>query len=125
MVQAIVQGLNGQYVDLSGLTYQQIVDELPNGDILWDTLMEKLQLPVVIVDGTESQVHQLFIKLNSGSTGPNKIEILLTEESDTYDWVRGMNDEYDWDSRGIGTLRYTTQNKYSSGSISSYMVQIR
>jgi len=107
----IVQGLNGQYVDLSGLTYQQIVDELPNGDILWDTLMEKLQLPVVIVDGTESQVRQLFIKLNSGSTGLNKIEILLAEESDTYDWVRGMNDEYDWDSRGIGTLRYTASEQ--------------
>ena len=102
----IIEGMNGQYIDLSGLTYQQIVDELPNGELLWDSLMAKLQLPVVIVDGTESQVRQLFIELNSGSTGLNNIEILLAEESDTFDWVRDMNDKYDWESRGINTLRY-------------------
>ena len=54
----------------------------------------------------ESQVRQLFIELNSGSTGLNNIEILLAEESDTFDWVRDMNDKYDWESRGINTLRY-------------------
>ena len=102
----IIEGMNGQYIDLSGLTYQQIVDELPNGELLWDSLMAKLQLPVVIVDGTESQVRQLFIELNSGSTGLNNIEVLLAEESDTFDWVRDMNDKYDWESRGINTLRY-------------------
>lgn len=110
-VGTIVTGWNGMSVDLSGLTYKQIIEELPNGEMLMEKLFGELKLPVVIYEGTEQEIRQLFIDLNSGATGLNKIEILLAEKSDTYDWVRGMNDEYDWDSRGIGTLRYTASEQ--------------
>jgi len=92
----IVTGRNKLKVDLSGLSYNDISD-MPNGDDLLDILFENIYLPVLIYNGTETEIRQLFKDLNTGATGLNNMEILLSEENDLYAWAREVNDNIDFD----------------------------
>jgi len=103
----IVTGRNGLKINLSGLTYTQIETELPAGDDLLNKLFNDIYLPVVFYEGTEAQIRQEFINLNTGATGLNKIEILLAYDSNVYSFARKYNDKYKWDLCGIETTRYT------------------
>jgi hypothetical protein len=105
----IVTGVynNGKKIDLSGLYYDDIVNDLPNGDQLIEKLFNDICLPVVIYEGTELQIRKLFIELNTGVTGLNKIEILLAHQSNVYDYVREINNEGFFDKvPNIDTIRF-------------------
>lgn len=105
----IVSGLynSGKKVDLSGLYYKDIVNDLPNGDQLIEKLFNDICLPVVIYEGTEQQIRDLFIDLNTGATGLNKIEILLANQSNVYDYAREINNKGVFDKvPNVDTLRF-------------------
>jgi 5-methylcytosine-specific restriction endonuclease McrA len=103
----IVMGRNGLKINLGGLTYSQIENELPAGDDLLNKLFNDIYLPVVFYEGTEAQIRQEFINLNTGATGLNKIEILLAHNSNVFSSARKYNDKYNWDVCGIETTRFT------------------
>jgi hypothetical protein len=108
-VGTIVSGLynNGKKVDLSGLYYNDIINYLPNGEQLIEKLFSDICLPVVIYEGTEQQIRNLFIELNTGATGLNKIEILLANQSNVYDYAREINNKGVFDKvPNVDTLRF-------------------
>ena len=79
-------------IDLSGLTFNDILHHLPNGDDLLDNMFTDISLSVNIIKGTEEQVRKLFMELNTGSTGLEKIEVMLSHDHDITSWLRDMND---------------------------------
>jgi len=93
----IVTGKHNLKIDLSGLSYDDIYDELPNGDDLIETLFRNIYLPALIYKGTETEIRQLFKDLNTGVTGLNSMEILLSEEKDIFAWVRDENNTISFD----------------------------
>jgi hypothetical protein len=102
-----VVGKGKQKINVSGLTYQQIVKELPNGEEIIQDVFDSTYLPVIFYEGTESEIRDLFKELNTGSSGLNKIEILLASESKLFDKVRKWNNEINFDRVGIETNRFT------------------
>jgi 5-methylcytosine-specific restriction endonuclease McrA len=102
-----ITGKGRKKVDVSGLTYEQIVNELPNGDEVMQDLFVSLYLPVIIYRGTEDEIRNLFKELNTGSTGLNKIEVLLATKSKLFSKVRNWNDSINFDKVGIETTRFT------------------
>lgn len=102
-----IMGKNRMKIDVSGLTYNQIKNELPNGDEIIDSIFETTYLPVIFYQGTEEQLRELFKELNTGSTGLNKIEILLASKSKLFSKVRDWNNTIDFDKVGIETTRFT------------------
>lgn len=102
-----IVGKNRMKIDVSGLTFNQIKNELPNGEELIDTIFETIHLPVIFYEGTEEQIRELFKELNTGSTGLNNIEILLSSESKLFSKVRDWNNKINFDRVGIETTRFT------------------
>jgi hypothetical protein len=103
----IIMGKNRMMIDVSGLTYNQIKNELPNGEEIIDNIFESIYLPVIFYQGTEEQIRELFKELNTGASGLNKIEILLATESTLFSQVRDWNNEIPFDIVGIETTRFT------------------
>jgi len=102
----IVKGKYEKKIDISGLSYNDIVD-IPNGEDLLDTLFRSIYLPVCIYKGTETEIRLLFKELNTGATGLNKMEILLSEENMLWEWVRTQNDTLGFDKiSGIDQVRF-------------------
>ena len=103
----IVNGKFKSKVDISGLTYKQIIEEIPNGKEIMDDIFYSTYLPVILYDGTEAEIRQLFKELNSGSSNLKDIEILLATESPLSEQVREWNDTINFDKIHIETNRFT------------------
>lgn len=102
-----IEGKNRMKLDVSGLTFNQIKNELPNGDEIIDSIFEAIHLPIILYEGTEQQIRELFKELNTGSTGLNPIEVLLSTESKLFSKVRDWNNKINFDRVGIETTRFT------------------
>jgi 5-methylcytosine-specific restriction endonuclease McrA len=104
----IVDGIiRSKKINLSGLTYKQIEEELPNGDTLLQTLYSQIYLSVILYSGTETQIRQQYMNLNEGQTGLNNMEKTLAYESKLYEYVRERNNNGNFDKVGIETNRFT------------------
>lgn len=103
----IITGKGKKKVDVSGLTYEQIINELPNGDEIIQDVFDSVYLPVIFYEGTEEQIRNLFKELNTGSTGLNRIEVLLATKSKLFAKAREWNDTINFDKVGIETTRFT------------------
>jgi hypothetical protein len=94
-------------INIGGLTYDEIKTELPGGNALLTSLFSTLELPYVLYKGTEEQIRTQFRALNTGATGLNKMELLLSWKSSLYEYVREENNRIDFDKVGVETTRFT------------------
>lgn len=104
----LVTGTHGnQLIDISGLTYNEIKEDLPNGDQLLNNLFNNRYLPVIFYKGTEDQIRNQFRKLNTGATGLNIMELLLSNKSKLLEYVRDRNNDMDFNKVKVETNRFS------------------